>query len=387
DFSNTDVWADGSRDENLSWQVTPDGFALSSTGPNASARYAPGTDFTATDFYAELTFQPSVCPTDDSALLFNVRSDPTAERPVDATGYVFVLQCDGAHRARLVQGGDPQPVDFNGTLDAGLSLDTPSVMGIQLSGDQVAWYLNGQLLAQYVGNPSPSAGQFVLGAQLGLQYTLQRLQIWELSGVAPDTTTGPALDDPLRETDPGRNHVVENFADPATPLLVGWAAELPAIRISEQLLTHNTQPFQARLLADPPPDNFGIFATQINFQMRQCGPTGGLGLYFGESETNGLAVVVTCEGQIQANVIANGEPSNTLLSEQVPPIARFSGGELLQTVWVNDTLFVYYNQTLVGSFAAPDVRASRIGLAWTASEAEITRVLIDNFIIAERLAR
>ncbi len=383
DFAEGDTWQDDRRDDELAWERSDAGFTVRSAGPNASARYGPGTPFSAEDFYAEFAFVPLACPAGDSSLLFNVRSDDLNDNPLNATSYVFVVQCNGTYRSRLVQGGTPTAVDFSGNLPAALTVDAVNTMGVQVLGDEITWFMNGETLGRFVANTPTQAGQFAFGAQLGLQYTVQYLHVWDVEIPAPERATN--LEDPLNETIPGRNHVVENFSDPNNPLLVGWAADLPAIRISEQLLTHNAQPFQARLLAAPPPQNFRIFTAQINFQLRQCGSAGGLGLFFGESERDGLAVVTACDGTLSAQRYTDGIATETLLSESIPPLRLFSSGELLQTLWADGTLYIYYNQALVGSIPAPDLAAQDIGLAWTATADTTTRVLIDNFIIAERL--
>jgi hypothetical protein len=182
DFELDPLWeAGGYADNTFAWQPSRQGLTLVSTDDKSPARHTNGTSFIGQDFYAELSFIPVQCLSDESALLFNTRSDSRAESPSTAEAYVFVIQCDGMFRSRVVEeGGASGFIDFDGVLAHPLNLKQEYHLGLLMQGRRVTWYLDGELLGEYLISQAARPGELAPGAQLGLTVIISDLIVWEL---------------------------------------------------------------------------------------------------------------------------------------------------------------------------------------------------------------
>ena len=388
DFSSEANWANGSfEDGALRWEPVADGLAVISPDAEGPARFVPGTAFTALNFYVEMTFTPRECLDGESAMLFNVRSDPDSDDATLATAYVFVIECNGTYRSRPVNNGVSGLVDFSGNLPEALSAGEAVTLGVVVNGREIAWYVDGELLGTYIGSTNPVPGQFAVGAQLGLDALVTRLQVWSLEGeVAVSEELPQDIDNPLDSSSVGRNIFVESFFDPSTPLITGWDDLAPGYRIRDQVVVSSGQAVLARYLTDTPdPSSYRVYAVRVNFQLRQCTGDGAFGLALGGDGESFTGLMIACDGTFTANEFINGELTETYLTQPVEAPEPFSFGREISAVVSGETVFAYYEGDILGSFEAAGVNEGRIGLAWIADEGEITEFGIDNYDIVELL--
>jgi len=312
DFASDSNWAaDQFEDGALSWEPVDDGLAVISPDAEGPARFVPGTEFTALNFYVEMTFTPRECKDTESAMLFNVRSDPSSEEPTRATAYVFVIECDGTYRSRPLNNGVSGLVDFSGNLAEALTEGEAMTLGVVVNGREVTWYVDGELLGTYIGSTNPVPGQFAVGAQLGLDAIVNRIQVWSLVGenvVAEEVADD--VENPLESSAAGRNIFVETFIVPGTPLITGWDDLAPGYRIQDHVIVSSQQNVLARYLTETPnTSTYRVYMVRSFFQMRHCqSDDGGFGLALAGEGESFYGLIIHCDGTFTASHSRTGWP-------------------------------------------------------------------------------
>ena len=396
DFSTEENWQLGAySDGTLEWEAAEDGSGIDiASVAEGPSRFVPGTSYLADNFYAEMEFTPTACTSDESAMLFNVRSDPTSDNPTVATSYVFVVECGGTYRSRIVNEGQPGLIDFRGMLPAPLTLGDPIRIGVVVNGRQVSWFMNGETLGSYLGGGSPIEGQFALGAQLGVEATITDLRVWTLStgDVAADgtgdTTGSIASSDPLATSIPGRSITVEDFDDPQHELLRGVVSDTPSYRIGDLVVIGSVNAVDAAYLSDAPDSStYHVTYTEVIFQARHCDDDGAFGLALGQDDENFIGVLVQCDGEFSVQDYSDGDPGESYLNAILDPLEPFGQGHLIGVVIGGTDVFVYYDNQLLGTFVLEDAVARQLGVAWVNGDTQRTEVAIDNFQVVELLAR
>lgn len=391
DFATEANWQSGGYNDNsLTWEPVAEGLSVISPNPEGPARFLPGTRFLAQDFYAEISFTPTSCASGESAMLFNVRSDPTSESPTTADSYVFVVQCDGTYRSRVVNNGRSGLIDFSGSLPSALTLNEPIFLGVALEGRQISWYINGELLGTYLGSANPITGQFALGAQLGLHVTYNSLRVWALEGVplTAEPAPPPTADDPLATSIVGRNIVVQDFSQPIPDLIASVGSVIHAYRVQTTLVIGTALPLATYYFADAPdPAIYDTFQVEVVFQVRQCPPDGAFGLALGEDEDDFYGFFLHCDGSLTAVSYTTGTPSDPLLESRSEVPQPFGFARDLSLVISNDRLYAYADGNLLGSFEATDANQRKLGIVWHSPNAQMVEVTLGSFTVVERLPR
>jgi hypothetical protein len=388
DFGGELNWTEGAYDDGtLDWSASDEGLLIRSLQADGPARFVPGTSYVAANFYAEFTFTPLACASEESAMLFNVRSDPASANPTSASAYVFVIQCDGTYRSRPILEGRSGLIDFSGQLDSPPQVGVPMQVGVLVQGRQVTWYVDGVELGLYFANSSPQVGQFAFGAQIGLTARVSRLQVWEVE--APETaqstpeamTSDRPSDNPLPSAGRGRNIAVITFRDPVTPLIAAYNTDLPAYLAGGLLVIGPREPqsTQTRYLAQAPdPNSYEAYLIESAFQARACAEDGGFGLALGAPEALTLAFILQCDGRFRLE-----DGAGTVLGTgQVRPLERFGFGTLLGLVVRGEAVYAYINEDLAASAFVSRANQAQMGYIWQATDS-LTEVGLESFIVSE----
>lgn len=375
DFS-TGEWGDGAYDDgSLRWSGDSAGLMLISGNAEAGARFAPPPNLLLRDFYAEVSFKPIACTSPNSAFLFNVRADPLAANPALATAYVFVLQCDGGYRSRFVEGGDSSQIDLRGVRPA-LTLEQPITFGVLLINNRVTWYAEGQELGSYNATIQPQAGEFALGAQLGLAAQVERFIIWEVEqSESPDQAS---VFDPLAVYAPSSILFKDEFATPINPLIEIDGEELRGFSIQGVIVLRNVPPTVTRYLFTLP--EVDAYYVEVAFQLRQCLPEGLFGLLLGVEGDTAYVVALRCEGELEIFDLENGQ---TLIEKPLSHNDLTSRSYRLGLVIEDNLIHAYLDDDLIGTFLTERRADLQFGLIWRSAADQSTEVGIDTLQIIE----
>jgi hypothetical protein len=226
-----------------------------------------------------------------------------------------------------------------------------------------------------------------VGAQLGLDAVVNRIQVWSLVG---ENVAGADLpedvENPLTTSSPGRNIFIEPFVDPGTPLITGWDDLAPGYRIRDQVIVSSQQAVLARYLTEVPNTaTYRVYTVHSFFQMRQCTGDGGFGLALAGEGESFYGLIIHCDGTFRASQFVDGEITETFITQPVELPEQFGPGREIRAVVNGETVYTYYEGDVLGSFEAPNITAGQVGLAWLADEGQITEFGIDSYDIVELL--
>lgn len=364
DFSDTSVWTAGADGDQLTYGPAAEGYQIVSLGEGGIG-IAPAPAITTDNFYTEFTFTLNTCPSTASALLFFVRLQATAGGASQADGYVFVLQCDGQFRARSVSGGAPGSIDTQGTLTERLALDIAHTMGILFEGNTVSWYLNGSTVATFEASAVRSSGQFAPGAQLGLDYTVTRWRIWDVTST--DDTASPVEGDDLLSSIQVGEVLYEPSILPPSGIQYGLHYPIARLVTGNAISMYNTLPVGIMPFEGVDGRNYLI---EIEFAVRTCSETSLIGLYWRASSNLATfyAAGIQCDGKHRVREVGLSGASTPLLEGQLSQPLEPRILNVITLAVKDEQAAFYFNQDFLGSFAVDTLISGGAGLILQSGE-------------------
>ncbi len=184
DFSSSRLW-NAAASEDASIDVSRNRLTLAVQPGVYAFRVRQGPAFT--NFYAEITAQPSLCrDADEYGLLFR--------SPTGVAYYSFAVSCNGTSRADRVRLGKPLPLH-----DPVPSADVPGPggevrLGVWVSGPEMHFFLNGHYQFSVTDGTykSGSVGAFARAAgTTPVTVLFSNLSVYDVTYVAPSVTPAP----------------------------------------------------------------------------------------------------------------------------------------------------------------------------------------------------
>lgn len=368
DFTDTGEWLSGST-ENMSAENASNGYTITSLEPDGGIGLISPIDLSIDDFYAELSFTIDACQVPESALLFLTRLTPDAQNALQTDAYVFVQQCDGNYRSRAISLGTPGEIDAEGRQSASLDEGSAHIMGILMVDNSVTWYLDGAELATYdVLSPIRANGVFTLGAQRGLSYTATAWRIWSVESSGPAQAGPPPSggtvegDDPLRQVGVGDLIYNPDLGQPGS-IKLGLNQPIAAIVVGgDDVGMYNTQPTAIMEFEDVQGSDYYV---EIAFATRACTDASFIGLVWRASADFDSFYVfgIQCDGSYRARLVSPSGVSEPFVTGQATPApAPDTGGYTLGVYVQGNTAWLYYADTLIGSFSDDTLTEGGVGL-------------------------
>lgn len=383
-FPSEEGWpSESSPDEQISYEVTAEGYAVTSAAEGGIGSI-PVVNLNIDNFYTEFTLTIDGCDSTASALLFFTRVLPSNATQTNDS-FVYVNQCDGTYRARGLVDNSILDVAVSGqsmSLDEGATY----TIGYLVSGNQSAWYINGQEIAQFEipAGAARNSGALAPGAQLGISYTLSNWRIWALKN------SGENVEDPASTTDPGGTDEAVSGDDPLqrgelgaivydppftapTTIPLGLHHDVAAFLVgSDSVNLYNTASSGILTFEDVTGSNYYI---QVDFQVRDCSETSTIGFVWHATEdfSSYDAFVVACDGSYEAYSVVDGvagEPVTVgalnlaLTDVQLASLGVYVDGSMV---------YLYAGGQLIESFT-DDTLASGLAGLWLASGDDDTRM-------------
>ncbi len=395
-FGADEGWTSGgSPDQQLEYEVTPDGMAVRSLGEGGIGSI-PVPALNLDNAYTEITITVDSCSSPESALLFFTRVRPS-ENAQTNDAFVYVNQCNGAYRARGLVDNQILEVAVSGTATS-LVVGETYTIGYLVSGNQSAWYINGEEIVQFdiPEGASQSSGFIAPGAQLGIEYTLNSWAVWTLKNTGenivafpeeeapdtPDNTTDAdaSADDPLSRNELGDVIYDPPFSAP-TSIPLGLHHEVAAFLIDNSLLNlYNTGESGILRFADVDASNYYM---QVNFEVRDCADSSTIGFVWHADEefSSYSALDVTCDGRFEAYVVTEGEAGEPLAAGQFEPELTALNSVSLGVYVQGDTVYLYVEGQLLESYTDAAFDSGQVGLRLAAGDGSRMDILASDLLV------
>lgn len=375
-FANTDFWQAGSSpDGQISYEPAADGFAIASPPPDGGIGSIPLLNINIDDFYSEITFRVDTCSSGDSALLMFTRVLPSISDSQFNDAFVYVIQCSGDFRARALSNGGIGDILVSGqTLP--LTEGEEYAFGVLMAGNQVAWYLNNELVAQFdiPEGESRSSGSLAPGAQVGFGYTLTGWRIWALKSTGENVEDVPTVsqpaEDPLGNNELGEMIYNPPFGPPTTiPLGLHHDVATYIVDGGTGLNMYNTvQPFGVFLYEGVSGDNYFI---EVVFEVRDCGDESSIGLIWRADDDlmNYYVFEIQCDGLFRAYAVIDGERDADFASGRLGGALTEINTDIRLGVYArDDTFFIYGGGTQFASVTDDRLTEGNAGLILASDE-------------------
>lgn len=362
DFTDSDQWPEGTI-TGMEFASADGGYQITSINADAGIGLAPPIALSIDNFYSEVSFTIETCQVPESAFLFLTRLTPNAQTAAQLDTYAFVLQCSGDYRSRSIVAGNPSDIDVQGRAPAALDEGSQHVIGVLMVNNSVTWYLDGTELATYdVLSPLRVDGTLAIGAQRGLAYTATDWRIWSLdsttvSTTEPSTDTGtttgntPQGDGPLSEFGVGDLIYDPDLTQPGS-IPTGLSHPVATLYLAGgQIGMYNREPSAIMPFEGVQTSDYYI---EVVFGTRACDDASLIGVIWRAAGEFGsyYAFGMQCDGSYRAWLETPDGPSESFVSGEVsqPPVPD-TGAHSLGVYVKGDTAWLYYDDTVLGSFS------------------------------------
>lgn len=372
DFTDSEQWPEGTI-TGMEFAAADGGYQITSINADAGIGLAPPIALSIDNFYSEVSFTIESCQVPESAFLFLTRLTPNAQTAAQLDTYAFVLQCSGDYRSRSITAGNPGDIDVQGRAPAALDEGSQHVMGVLMINNSVTWYLDGTELATYdVLSPLRVDGVLAIGAQRGLGYIATSWRVWSL-----DSTTDVSTIDPSADTGTTTDGASEG---PLSEFGVGDLIYNPDLTQPGSIPTGLSQPVATLYLAGGQVGMYnressailpfeGVQASdyyaEVVFGTRACDDASLIAVIWRAAGEFGsyYAFGMQCDGSYRAWLETPDGPSEPLVSGEVsqPPVPD-TGAHSLGVYVKGDTAWLYYDDTVLGSFTDSTLTEGGAGL-------------------------
>lgn len=375
DFSDASLWPSiQSADAAISFAMTDTGYNIAGSDPDAGIAAVSPLNLDIDNFYTEIEFTVNNCTIPESALLFFTRLSAESASIDTVNAYVFVLQCSGDYRSRLVTGGNPGGIDTSGQ-SAALVEGESNTFGILFSGNSVVWYVNGVEIARFEAPDIAPSGLLTPGLQRGIDYTLTSWRIWSLkSTTISNILTGAEVPSTATADDPLSSGLVGDvFYQPSilppSPIALGLHHPVAAYISGDSLALYNNIPTAILPLSDIDQSDYYL---EISFSIRECVDNASLGFVWHANAdyTTYNAAQLHCDGRLSTYTVVDGErDEETQFNDAYTPILQASSIDQILALYVQGgTAYLYLDNALIATLPETELSTGHAGLLLASSD-------------------